>query len=85
MPSITPSLRFDNDLEEAAEFYMSVSRTRKSSTMSTMSWPSAAGSGWATWFVGVTVWIGYKSKVAAARSGSKVARTERRNRWPQAV
>ena len=30
MPAITPSLWFDNNLEEAAEFYTSVFRTRRS-------------------------------------------------------
>jgi predicted 3-demethylubiquinone-9 3-methyltransferase (glyoxalase superfamily) len=72
MPSITPSLWFDDDLEEAAEFYTSVFPNSKIESMNrfTEAGPGTPGevvSGSfvldGTRFVGIDVQIGYTSRV----------------------
>jgi hypothetical protein len=54
MPSITPSLWFDNDLEEAAEFYTSVFPNSKIESMSRFT--EAARDRRARWCRGVSCW-----------------------------
>jgi predicted 3-demethylubiquinone-9 3-methyltransferase (glyoxalase superfamily) len=68
MPSITPSLWFDNDLEEAAEFYTSVFPNSKIESMNRFNQPGPGTPGEVvsgsfvldgTRFVGINVQVGY--------------------------